>query len=260
MDIKILTKEDNKTSFLIKGTDTAFVNTLRRTIIDEVPTMAIEDVEFKSNDSVLYDEILAHRLGLVPLKTDLKGYNLPNKCTCKGEGCAKCQVILSLKTKASGIIDTSKIKSKDPKIVPVYEGIPITKLIGDQALEFNAMAQLGKGKEHIKWSPGHAWFVQEPTVKINNSSPKFEEFKDKYPPQAFDSSGKLDKNAIEASPNLVDACDGVCDDVLKVEYSKENFVFFLESWGQLSPKQIIDRAALEFLEKLEEFNSLVSGL
>jgi DNA-directed RNA polymerase subunit D len=258
MEIRILENKGNKLNFMVKGTDTAFVNTLRRLVIDEVPTMAIEDIEFKHNDSVLYDEIVALRLGLVPLKTDLKGYNLPDKCTCKGEGCAKCQVQLTLKTKASGTIDTSKIKSKDPKVVPVYEGMPITKLIGDQEFEFIATAQLGKGRDHTKWSPGHVWFVQQPTITVNNNSNKFEEFKDKFPQQVFDSTGKIDKNLIISSPNLVDACDGVCEDVVKIEYSQNDFTVYLESWGQLSPTEIVDRAVLEFLEKLEEFNTLIS--
>ena len=56
-------------------------------MIDEVPTMAIEDVEFRKNNSILYDEMLAHRLGLVVLKTDLKSYDLLEECTCKGKGC-----------------------------------------------------------------------------------------------------------------------------------------------------------------------------
>ncbi|MBW2995638.1 hypothetical protein KY312_04760 [Candidatus Woesearchaeota archaeon] len=88
-DIEILEKKQNLLKFLIKNNETAYVNSMRRMIIDEVPVMAIEDVEFKKNDSILYDEMVSHRLGLIPLTTDLKGYNIPEKCTCKGKGCAK---------------------------------------------------------------------------------------------------------------------------------------------------------------------------
>src|SRR3989344_7718662 len=102
MEVKEISKKGNKLSFLIKKADLAFVNTLRRMIIDEVPTMAIEDVEFHKNDSVLYDEMVALRLGLIPLVTDLKFYNLPEKCTCNAAGCAKCICEVSLKTKAAG--------------------------------------------------------------------------------------------------------------------------------------------------------------
>ena len=70
-------KEADKASFLLKGTTPAYMNLLRRTIMNRVPTMAIEEVELKKNSSVLYDEIIAHRLGLVVLSTDLKSYDLP---------------------------------------------------------------------------------------------------------------------------------------------------------------------------------------
>ena len=127
----VIDKKGNMLTFLIQKADHAFANSMRRMIIDEVPTMAIEDVEFKKNDSILYDEIVAHRLGLIPLSTNLQDYNLTEKCTCKGAGCAKCQLDLTLKTKASGVIDASKIKSKDPKVVPVYDEMIITKLMGN---------------------------------------------------------------------------------------------------------------------------------
>ena len=82
-------KDENKLSLIIKDTTPAFVNALRRIILDEVPTMAIEDVEFRKNNSILYDEMIAHRLGLLPLKTDLKSYTVPEHCKCEGKGCAR---------------------------------------------------------------------------------------------------------------------------------------------------------------------------
>jgi len=258
MNIKLLNTKQNWLSFTISHTDNTFVNTLRRMILDEVPTMAIEEVEFKKNDSVLYDEIVAHRLGLVPLKTDLKGYHFPDPDQ-KGETSAATHVTFTLKTKASGMIDTSKMKSNDPKIVSVYENIPITYLEGEQELEFAALAHLGRGKEHTKWSPGHVWFTQEPNITVNNSS-NLEDFKDKYPPQIFDSSGKINKDLILKNPSLVDACEGVNEEIVKIEYNPENFVVYLESWGQLDPKEIVDRAVFEFLEKVEKFKNLLNNL
>ncbi len=259
MDIKLLSKNEQEFSFLVKGTDAAFMNTLRRMIIDEVPTMAIEWVEFKKNDSVLYDEILALRLGLVPLKTDLKGYTVPEKCTCQGQGCAKCQVALTLKTKAQGTIESDKLKSKDPAIAPVYENIPLTYLEGEQELEFAATAQLGRGKQHIKWSPGHTWFVQDTTITVNNNSSKLAECKGKYPPQIFDAQGKIDKNKI-IEQSVIDACAGVCDEVVKVEYHNGNYIMFVESWGQLSSQEIVETSIRELLGKLDELRTLLNKL
>src|SRR3989344_1750302 len=98
MEIRLLAKEKKtgRMSFIVKGSNPAFVNAIRRCIINEVPTMAIEDVEIRKNSSILYDEMVAHRLGLVPLKTDLKSYNLPQKCKCEGKGCNRCQLKLVL--------------------------------------------------------------------------------------------------------------------------------------------------------------------
>ncbi len=156
MEIRILSsnKEEGKVSFIIKDTTPAFANTLRRIIVDEVPTMAVEEVEFRKNNSISYDEMIAHRIGLIPLTTDLKSYNLPEKCKCDGEGCARCQLKLTLKaTKGSGVVYASELKSKDPKVKPVYPKMPIVKLLKGQSLELEATAVLGKGKDHAKWQP-----------------------------------------------------------------------------------------------------------
>ncbi|MBN2421287.1 DNA-directed RNA polymerase subunit D, partial [Candidatus Woesearchaeota archaeon] len=106
MEIKLIKKQPdyNRATFTIKDATPAFVNALRRTITEAVPVMAIEDVEFKNNSSVLYDEILALRLGLIPFKTDLSSYNVPSECTCNGEGCAKCTLALTLSAKGPCIV------------------------------------------------------------------------------------------------------------------------------------------------------------
>ena len=83
MEIKVLDKKDNTLALHIKNTDDVFINTLRRIIISEVPTLAIKNVKFIKNNSALFDEIIAHRMGLLPLKADLETYNLPEECSCK---------------------------------------------------------------------------------------------------------------------------------------------------------------------------------
>ncbi len=253
MNIEFL-NEDKKTSkvtFLLKGATPAFANVLRRAMIESVPTMAIHDVEFKQNSSALYDEIIAHRLGLLPLKTDLKSYVLQTQCKCKGEGCARCTLKLTLKAKGPCTVYASDIKSKDPKVKPFFGDMPIVKLLKGQELELEATAVLGQGKQHVKWSPCLAWYVYEPTITVNNDSPKLAECKNKYPPQIFDKNGKIDKKLIVG--NLVDACDGVCPEVIKIDYNPNNFLFSIEPWGQLSAKEIATAAADMLLESLNEF-------
>jgi len=254
-------KEDKKTgrvSFLLKNTNPGFANALRRSTMDAVPVMAIEDVEFRKNSSVLYDEIIAHRLGLIPLSTDLRSYIPIDECKCEGEGCARCTLKLTLKTSATGIVESSQLKSKDPKVKPVYGNLPIVKLLKGQELELEATAVLGKGKVHAKWSPCLTWYSYKSNLNVNNKSPKFAEFKEKYPPQIFDKNGKISKEKI-IELNLVDAVDGVCDDVVKVEYDKSQMIFYVEPWGQLSVKDIVTTALKSLKKEFQEFDETLKS-
>src|SRR3989344_7648064 len=134
MNIQLLDKQEHSIKFVFKGINSVIANTLRRLIVNEVPTMAIDVVEFNKNNSALYDETIAHRLGLVPLTTDLKSYNLPKGCKCEGKGCESCQLKLVLKAKGPGFVYSSELKSQDPKVKPVFDKIPIVKLLKDQEL------------------------------------------------------------------------------------------------------------------------------
>ena len=140
-----------------KDVHNSIVNSFRRTILDDVPTFAIEDVEVIKNESPLYDETVAHRLGLIPLKTDLKSYNFKEDCSCGGVGCALCEVKMTLAQDVEGYVLSGSIKSDDPQIVPVDENIPVTKLFPKKELELNLRAVLGRGREHSKWAPAHSY-------------------------------------------------------------------------------------------------------
>lgn len=259
MEIRILEKAKDKLvlSFLIRGTTPAYANALRRLMLQEVPTMAIEDVEFTKNSSAMYDETIAHRLGLVPLTTDLKSYRL--KKGPEDDGAAACETIFTLKAKGPCTVYASALKAKDPKVVPTYPEMPLCVLLKGQELEFMATAVLGKGKEHTKWSAGHIWYSYEPTLTINPKSDQLESCKHLYPPQIFDKSGKIDKAAI-LDNNLVDAVDGVCDDVIKVEYNDKNIIFHVESWGQLDAKTIVQKAIELFDEHLDALDAAVKEI
>ncbi|RMF55987.1 DNA-directed RNA polymerase subunit D [Candidatus Woesearchaeota archaeon] len=253
MEIRALEKNVNEgfLSFMIKNIENSFVNLLRTTIINEVPTMAIETVEFKDNSSILYDEMIALRLGLLVLKTDLKSYNLPNECKCKGKGCAQCQLKMTLKAKGPCTVYAKDIKSKDPKVKPVHPATPIVKLLKNQEIQLTATAQLGIGKEHAKWSPGHVFFKLKPNITINEKAKNIDEYKDKYPTGIFTKTGKIDKNLI-LSNDLVEAVDGVNDDIIKVTYDENTFIFNVESWGQLTPREMVLTATKTINKKLDE--------
>jgi DNA-directed RNA polymerase subunit D len=97
--IKVLERTKDTIKFSVEGIKPSFANALRRIMISEVPTMAIEWVDFKKNDSAMYDEILAHRLGLIPLTYDKKAYKLPEECRDVSVKDTQCYAKLKLKRK-----------------------------------------------------------------------------------------------------------------------------------------------------------------
>jgi DNA-directed RNA polymerase subunit D len=151
MKIEILEKTDSEIKFSLQNVTPAFANSLRRIMVSEVPTMAIEWVDFKKNSSALPDELLANRLGQIPLTFDRKAYNLPSECKCEGKGCSRCQVELVLKKKGPEMVYSEDLKSKDKDVQPVFGKIPIVELFEGEELQFEATAQLGIGRDHIKW-------------------------------------------------------------------------------------------------------------
>src|SRR3989338_11109727 len=160
MKIEKLTEErkKNSLSFQIKDSDEAFANTIRRLILEEVPTLAVEDVEIKENSSALYDEMLALRLALIPIKTDLKSYTLKENCKCEGAGCSQCELKITLKAGKKGTVYAEEAQSADPKCVFVYPKMPIVKLLAKQKVDLTMTAVLGKGKDHAKWAAGWAFY------------------------------------------------------------------------------------------------------
>lgn len=241
-------KKTGRVTFLIKDTNAAFVNALRRMIVEEVPTMAVEELEIVKNDSALYDEMLAHRVGLVPLSTDLKSYEVKKP---EDEYSAKNSLKLFMKVKGPCTVYAENLQSQDPKVKPVHPKTPIVKLMKGQELEFQALAVLGNGKKHTKFVPGRAWYTHKRKITVNNNHKEFAKFKDKFPTQAF-SGGKLDAKLIEKH-NLYEACAGVNDEIVKIENDEKTFVFHIEPWGQLPPSEILEQAADKLTLTLNEF-------
>jgi len=250
-------KEKNKVSFVLMDSTPSFANIIRRTIIEEVPVMAIEDVEFRKNNSILYDEIIAHRLGLLPLTTDLKSYNIPAECKCKGKGCARCQLKLTLKAKGPGMVYASDMHTRDASIKPVYQKTLIVKLLKNQNLELEATAVLGQGKEHSKWSPGHVYYKNKPLIEIDvKKCDGCGKCVEQCPTKTIEIK---DNKAIVSKDHLLDchlcnACIESCPKEAMVIKATNDFIFYLESWGHLDCKKILLEASRLLDKKLGEFS------
>lgn len=253
MEIKVLKSDKNKIVFLFKNTNPVLVNTLRREIISDVPTMAIRTITFVKNSSALFDEIIAHRLGLIPLEADLSGYFLAEECSCKGKGCAKCRVSVTLNSEGPITVYADDLKFKDPKVKPVYPKISIIKLLKGQELEFEAVAGLGKGKEHTKFVPGLVYYTGYPKIKVEKCD-GCGECEKECPVKILEVKGKDVKVKDIEKCSLCKACEDICPKKgIFVEASDKDFIVTIESWGQLSPKEIL-LSALDALEKkIDEF-------
>ncbi len=264
MEIKIVDKNDFSTRLVIEGVDSAFINSLRRVVVAEVPAMAIDDVVVIENSSMLHDEILAHRLGFVPLKTDLDSYNLPEECSCKSElGCNLCRVSLTLDVEAGGndrTVYSGDLVSENPNIVPVSDRIPIVKLAPNQHLKLESYVRLGKGAKHAKWqSVSMCAYKHFPRVKINekecDSCGKCVDVCPKRVLSVSEGGKKLElRNVIDCTVchDCVDSCPK-SPPAIEVSWDRDVFVMDTESTGALPVEKIIFEAIKILDKKFEAF-------
>jgi len=152
-------------SVKLKDIPLPYANALRRICLNGIPVFAIDTVDIIENSSVLADEALAHRLALIPIKTDLTRFAEPSKCECKSEtGCSNCRVMLVLD---SGDTDTTKtifsneLSSEDKDVAPISDKIPIIELAPGQRVKVEAYAKLGRGSEHAKWNSSNISVLTE---------------------------------------------------------------------------------------------------
>ncbi|MBT5200461.1 MAG: DNA-directed RNA polymerase subunit D [Thaumarchaeota archaeon] len=154
--LEVISKDSKKMSVKLKGIPLQYANALRRICLNGVPVFAVDTVDIIENSSVLPDEGLAHRLGLIPLKTDLSRFNEPSKCECQSEtGCSNCRVMLVLDSGESDVtrtIFTSDLSSEDDTVKPISDKIPIVHLAPGQKIKLECYARLGRGLEHAKWN------------------------------------------------------------------------------------------------------------
>ncbi|MDH7509309.1 MAG: DNA-directed RNA polymerase subunit D [Methanomassiliicoccales archaeon] len=275
MEIKILELMETKAKFVISGTRPEVANALRRCLISEIPKMAIDTVEFhlgpirdeEGNEyesvSPLFDEIIAHRLGMVPIPTDLDIFTFQEKCTCGGEGCPNCTIMYSLNKKGpcevySGDLEPlggNELRVKD-------ELIPIVKLGPGQALLIYASARLGTAKQHAKWQVTNGvGYKYYPEISIDYSKCEGEDDCIKACPRGC--FGKKDGKTVvidQEACTLCMACVEACTNkAVTVKGNEGKFIFEFETDGSLSAEKTL-RTALEIMEKkFEDFRELVSS-
>ncbi|KAI4332574.1 hypothetical protein L6164_017471 [Bauhinia variegata] len=282
--IKIRELKDDYVKFELRDTDASIANALRRVMIAEVPTIAIDLVEIEVNSSVLNDEFIAHRLGLIPLTSErAMSMRFSRDCdACDGDGqCEFCSVEFHLRVKCmtDQTLDvTSKdLYSSDHTVVPVdftdptgldsneNRGIIIVKLRRGQELRLRAIARKGIGKDHAKWSPAATvTFMYEPEIHINEDLMETLTLEEK-------------REWVESCPTHVFEIDPVTEQVVVVDAEayayddevikkaeamgkpglvdiiarQDSFIFTVESTGAIKASQLVLNAIEILRQKLD---------
>ncbi len=154
--LEVINKDNKKISVKIKDIPLQYANALRRVCLNGIPIFAIDTVDIIENTSIFPDEGLAHRLGLIPLKTMPGEYNEQVKCQCQSKaGCSNCKIMLVLDSGESDVVKTvmsSDLTSEDDTVKPVSDRIPIVQMAPGQRVKAECYARLGRGTEHAKWN------------------------------------------------------------------------------------------------------------
>ena len=261
MELNILELGDRYIKFEIKGINPAIANALRRTLINDIPKLAIHKVIFHhgqirdmeghvyDSSTPLFDEIIAHRLGLIPLPTDLS-MNFRENCNHPpDEGCPLCTVTYTLnKHGPATVYSGDLIPVGDERFRPVDPLIPIVKLKENQAILLEAEAILGTGKQHAKWqvTSGVSYKYHREIKVRKKESELWKKVKESCPHNVV----------YEDEENVVFTDDvpcGAINELLSFENPeiKEDdswFIFQFETDGSLSAKDTLNYA----LKRLKE--------
>ncbi|WP_247001269.1 DNA-directed RNA polymerase subunit D [Halosolutus gelatinilyticus] len=228
-DVEFVERGDREARFLVRGVTPAFANGIRRAMIADVPTMAIDTVRFVENSSVMFDEQLALRFGLVPLTTPPEG-----------EFAEDDVVTLSIDVEGPATAYSGDLVSSDELVQPADENIPIIDLKDGQRLEAEADATLDRGKNHAKHQGGVAvGYRHLQRVEVVDDLPEFE-----------DQESQIVRGVVEADGELVptsefdnDLSNRYPDKEVRVEDVPNAFVFHVETDGSFSVEELVTRAA-----------------
>jgi len=290
VNAEILYEDDEKIKILLKETDRAFVNSIRRTLMSDTPKMAIETVSFIKKteeedgevwetDGPLPDEVIAQRLAMIPIPTNHEQYYFQDECpNCadmveEDRGCALCTMLYYCQKKGSqeGVWvtagDLNFLGEEEGFIPEKYQSIPITKLFQGQIIEFSATAIMGRGRDHVKWSPvcGVSFVPRQVGVLNNKTKAKILwDLNLTIDAKDFDKDGRLED--IEKVETLVKELHHVGDgtetktefkDAITIEDVPGEFIFKFETDGSMSPQTALELASSSLSET---FSSLGDDL
>jgi DNA-directed RNA polymerase subunit D len=258
MEIEILEMGEMKGSFILKNSSPAMANALRRTMLTDLPKMAIDKVEFhlgaimqddKEYESVtpLFDEIIAHRLGMVPVPTDYQLFGYQKDCVCGGEGCPSCTIMYSInKIGPCTVLSGDMMPLGNPDLAVKDQFIPVAELTGGQAVLIYATAVMGTARIHAKWQAafgvGYKYLPKITVDEKKAGDANTLKCAEMCPRDVFEvKSGKLKvKDPLNCS--MCKECESTSKGAVHVGADDTNFFFKYETDGSLTAKQALDKA------------------
>ncbi len=238
--MEIIEKKENQMTFRAEMTD-SLANSIRR-YVNQVPVLAVDEVEIYKNDSPLYDETVAHRIGLIPLKMD--------KAISE-----KTEMEMKLSVKGEGMVYSGQFEGG---LGVIYDKIPITTLGPEGELQIVATARVGKGSDHSKFSPGLMYYRN--VIEIKMDADLHDKIKERLPNNQVRKDGKNIIVYDNLKTDVSDVCEETCREEgksLEIIPTKE-LVITIESFGQI-PVEEIFRKAIAALEKDLEMVSKTTG-
>lgn len=241
-DVEFIDRSDREARFLVRGATPAFANGLRRAMLADVPTLAIDSIRVIENSSVMFNEQIALRLGLVPLTTPPEEFSEDDVVT------------LALDVRGPGVATSGDLVSSDSVVEPASENIPIIQLKEDQRLEVEADAVLDRGKAHAKHQGGVAiGYRHLQRVEVIGERDEFD-----------DASPHVLRGVIEENGDLVpseefdhDLTNRFPGEELSVEDVPNAFVFHVETDGSLSVDELVDQGAGSLQTRAEELHEAI---
>ncbi|MFB1062801.1 DNA-directed RNA polymerase subunit D [Natrinema sp. H-ect4] len=242
-DVEFVEREDREARFLVRGVTPAFANGIRRAMVADVPTMAIDTVRFVENSSVMFDEQLALRLGLVPLTTPPVG-----------EFTEDDTVTLSIDVEGPATAYSGDLVSSDDLVRPADENIPIIDLKDGQRLEAEADTVIDRGRNHAKHQGGVAvGYRHLQRVAVDGDLPEFEDEESRIIRGVIEDDGEL----VSTSEFDHDLSNRYPGKEVRVEDVPNAFVFHVETDGSFPIEELVTRAAETLTERATDLEDAV---
>ena len=262
MNIEIRSINDRECRLVVEGVHPYFVNALRRTLLSEVPKLAIDKVTFYDNTSALFDEIISHRLGLLPVPTDPSTLNLVGQADAEGR--PSLVVRYTLTKEGPCTVLSGDLEPEDKRHAIVDPKIPIVELLRDQRLILEAEAVLGQGTQHAKWQVCSAvGYKYYPTAQVDAKKLKPEAVKaavERTPAGILAADGQKLAILQPEEVNRADEAEKILGDAFRIDYDDRKFVFKFETDGSLKAEDALLKALDLLKERFGRFQDALAEL